>query len=76
MIITEQMTINEKSFTKTVSDSGFMVERDGAQYSEAIDPAEFGRTYTETDIPIEGEGDLTVTDALEMLSEMGVDVND
>ena len=30
----------------------------------------------QTDIPIEGEGDLTVTDALEMLSEMGVDVND
>ena len=60
MIITEQMTINEKSFTKTVSDSGFMVERDGAQYSEAIDPAEFGRTYTETDIPIEGEGESEV----------------
>jgi hypothetical protein len=76
MIITEQLTINDRRFTKTYSDSGFMVERDGAQYSEAIDPAEFGRTYTETDIPIEGEGDLTVTDALEMLSEMGVDVND
>ena len=76
MIITEQITINNRRFTKTYSDSGFMVERDGAQYSEAIDPAEFGRTYTETDIPIEGEGDLTVTDALEMLSEMGVDVND
>lgn len=76
MIITEQLTINDRRFTKTYSDSGFMVERDGAQYSEAIDPAEFGRTYTETDIPIEGEDDLTVTDALEMLSEMGVDVND
>ena len=76
MIITEQLTINDRRFTKTYSDSGFMVERDGAQYSEAIDPAEFGRTYTETDIPIEGEGDLTVSDALEMLSEMGVDVND
>ncbi len=76
MIVTEQLTINDRQFTKTYSDSGFMVERDGAQYSEAIDPAEFGRTYTETDIPIEGEGDLTVTDALEMLSEMGVDVND
>lgn len=56
MIITEQLTINDRRFTKTYSDSGFMVERDGAQYSEAIDPAEFGRTYTETDIPIEGEG--------------------
>ena len=76
MIITEQITINNRQFTKTYSDSGYMIERDGAQYSEAIDPAEFGRTYTETDIPIEGEGDLTVTDALEMLSEMGVDVND
>ena len=76
MIIAEQITINDRQFTKTYSDSGYMIERDGAQYSEAIDPAEFGRTYTETDIPIEGEGDLTVTDALEMLSEMGVDVND
>ena len=56
MIVTEQLTINDRQFTKTYSDSGFMVERDGAQYSEAIDPAEFGRTYTETDIPIEGEG--------------------
>lgn len=56
MIIAEQLIINDRQFTKTYSDSGFMVERDGAQYSEAIDPAEFGRTYTETDIPIEGEG--------------------
>ena len=55
MIVTEQLIINDKQFTKTYSDSGYMVERDGAQYSEAIDPAEFGRTYTETDIPIEGE---------------------
>jgi hypothetical protein len=30
-----------------------MIERDGVRYSEAIDPAEFGRTYTETDEPIE-----------------------
>lgn len=76
MIKTEQLIINYKQFTKSYSDSGYMIERDGVQYSEAIDPTELGRTYTETDIPIEGEGDLTVTDALEMLSEMGVDVND
>ena len=55
MIITEQLTINEKSFTKTVSDNGFYIERDGVRYSEAIDLSEFGRTYTETDIPIEPE---------------------
>ena len=60
MIVTEQLIINDRQFTKTYSDSGFMVERDGAQYSEAIDPAEFGRTYTETDIPIEGEGESEV----------------
>ena len=55
MIVTEQLTINDRQFTKTYSDSGFMIERDGVQYSEAIDPTELGRTYTETDIPIEGE---------------------
>ena len=80
MIITEQLTINEKSFTKTVSDNGFYIEHDGVQYSEAIDPSEFGRTYTETDIPVEAdsnpEPDLTVSDTLEMLSEMGVDTDD
>ena len=56
MIKTEQLTINDKQFTKSYSDSGYMIERDGVQYSEAIDPTELGRTYTETDIPIEGEG--------------------
>ena len=85
MIISEQITINDRQFTKTYSDSGFMVERDGAQYSQAIDPAEFGRTYTETDISVEAEKqspepkaetDLTVSDTLEMLGELGVDVSD
>jgi hypothetical protein len=56
MIKTEQLIINYKQFTKSYSDSGYMIERDGVQYSEAIDPTELGRTYTETDIPIEGEG--------------------
>ena len=79
MILTESLTINNKQFTKTYSDAGFMIERDGVQYSEAIDPSEFGRTYTETDIPVEAEliePDLTVSDTLEMLSEMGVDTDD
>lgn len=76
MIKTEQLTINDKQFTKSYSDSGYMIERDGVQYSEAIDPTELGRTYTETDVPIEGETGLTVSDTLEMLSEMGVDVSD
>lgn len=54
MIRTEELSINGKPFIRTYSDSGFMVERDGIRYVEAIDPAEFGRTYTETDELAEG----------------------
>lgn len=54
MIKTESMTINGKAFIRTYSDFGYMVERDGVRYCEAIDPAEFNRQYTETDEPIEG----------------------
>jgi hypothetical protein len=52
MIITERLAIGGRDFVKTYSDLGMMVERDGVRYSEAIDPAEFGRVYTETDEPI------------------------
>lgn len=52
---TESLTINGKAFVKTYSDIGMMVERDGILYAEAIDPAEFGRTYTETNTPIKRE---------------------
>lgn len=55
MIITENLAINGKPFIKTYSSNGYMVERDGVRYSEAIDPAELNRQYTETDEPIEGE---------------------
>lgn len=58
MIKTETLTINNRAFVRTYSDSGFMIERDGVRYSEAIDPAELGRTYRETDEAIEGE-DMT-----------------
>lgn len=53
MIRTERLTIGGRAFIKTYSDEGYMVERDGVRYSEAIDPAEFGRVYTETDEKIE-----------------------
>lgn len=48
MIKTEELIINGKLFVRTRSDSGYMIEREGVRYSEAIDPVEFGRTYTET----------------------------
>ena len=53
MIKTELITVDERQLRKTWSDAGFMIERDGAMYSEAVDPVEFDRVYTETDILIE-----------------------
>ena len=57
MIITEYFKTREDGvvLNRTYSDAGYYIERDGAQYSEAIDPAEYNRQYTETDIPIEQE---------------------
>ena len=58
MIVKENIEIGGKDFVKQYSDGGFYIARDGEKYSEAIDPIEFAseRIYTETDIPIEGEG--------------------
>lgn len=55
MIITEFYRTREDGvvLNRTYSDKGMMIERDGVRYSEAIDPAELGRVYTETDEPIE-----------------------
>ena len=55
MIITEYFMTRFDGvvLNRTYSDAGMMIERDGVQYSEAIDPAELNRAYTETDIPIE-----------------------
>jgi hypothetical protein len=66
------MTINGKSFIRTYSDNGCMVERNGERYAEAIDPTELGRTYTETDERIEDEA--TAEDYEAALGEMGVEV--
>lgn len=52
MIVTEEKTINGKTFIRTYSDAGRYVVRDGVEYAEAIDPAHLGRTYTEGN-PIE-----------------------
>ena len=63
-------------------------EQSGVEYPiEAIDVENAPYTYVETDIPIEpveptdeakqkAETDLTVSDTLEMLGELGVDVSD
>ena len=55
MIKTESITINGRKLQRTWSDAGFLIERNGAQYSEAVDPIDSGRTYTETEVPMETE---------------------
>ena len=59
MIITEYFRTREDGvvLNRTYSDIGMMIERDGVRYSEAIDPAELNRQYTETDELIEKEVD-------------------
>jgi hypothetical protein len=59
MIVTEMKTIDGRDFVRTYSDTGFIIERDGARYSEAYDPVGVGRTYTETDELITDDIDMT-----------------
>lgn len=49
MIVTYTYDLNGQSITVTRSNEGRYVVRDGISYSEAQDPTELGRTYTEGD---------------------------
>ena len=57
MIVTEYFRTRSDGvvLVRTYSDQNHMIERDGVQYSEAIDPEDMGRIYNETDILIETE---------------------
>ena len=67
MIQTENITISGMDFIRTYSDSGYYIHGGSPEgdYAEAIDPAELGRTYTETDTPI--EGDTTAEEVVDIL---------
>lgn len=53
MIVQTTKEINGVMYAYTYSDSGFMIERDGVRYSEAVDVTDAPYTYTETETPIE-----------------------
>ena len=53
MIIQTTKEINGVMYAYTYSNSGFMIERDGVEYSEAVDVIDAPYTYTETETPIE-----------------------
>lgn len=59
MIVQEHFDVNGRDFIRTYSDAGVLIHGGVPEgdYTEACDPAEFGRTYTETDIPIEPTSD-------------------
>ena len=75
MIIQTTKEINGVVYDYAHSDSGYMIEREGVLYSEAVDPLDSGRVYTETEEPIEnGTDEATVEDYQEALKEFGVKV--
>lgn len=55
MIKSDIIDINSKQYRKTYSDSGFYIERNGMQFSEAVDFIGADFVYTETDIKIDKE---------------------
>lgn len=70
MIKTEIITINGRQLKRTWSDDGKLIERDGAQYSEAVDPLDSGRTYIETNERIDAEQTIGGDEFLAMLEEV------
>ena len=75
MIIQTTKEINGVMYAYTYSDSGYMIERDGVHYSEAVDTLDSGRVYTETDEPIDkGTDEATVEDYQTALNKFGVGV--
>jgi len=59
MIIQEHFDVDGRDFIRTTSNAGRYVVRNGISYSEACDPAEFGREYTEGDLIPDEERDLS-----------------
>ena len=72
MIKTETFYVGEQEFIRTYSDAGMKIHGGSPEgdYDEATDPAEFGRTYTETDIPVESEETNEGDKAIEMVDTL------
>ena len=77
MIIQTTKEINGVVYDYAYSDSGYMIERDGVRYSEAVDPIGSGRLYTETEEPIKvGTKEETVEDYKAALQILGVETEE
>lgn len=69
MIKTETFEKNGRTLVRTWSDAGYRIRQDGtgAVYDEAVDPADSGRTYTETDEQ-RPDAELTAQQALDIIT--------
>lgn len=67
MIVTETYELNGRQFVRTYSDANRYVVRDGVEYSEANDPAEFGRTYTEGNLMTDEEIESNAQEILDII---------
>ena len=77
MIVQTTKEVNGVVYAYTYSNSGNMIERDGVRYSEAVDPLDSGRLYTETDEPIGvGTKEETVEDYKAALHILGVETEE
>lgn len=64
MVKSEIIEINGTQYRRTYSDSGYYIERDGMQFSEAVDFLGADFVYTETNIKIDDEPNMTLEDRL------------
>ena len=64
-IVQEHFLVGERDFIRTYSDAGMLIHggMPEGDYSEATDPAEFNRTYTETNIPIDADEEEATEDS-------------
>ena len=58
MIVQEHFDANGRDFVRTYSNEGRYVVREGVEYAEAEDPAEFGRTYAEGELMPADDADV------------------
>lgn len=73
----ENYMLGERQFTRTWSDSNCYVVHNGVSYSEANDPTELGRTYTEGEVMLPEEWiveQATIEDYENALADLGVRV--
>ena len=61
MVKSDIIDINGTQYRKTYSDSGYYIERDGMQFSEAVDFLGADFVYTETDVKIEDDTEQNTT---------------